>query len=107
MTETKPGPLAGYRPAASPRNGMPLGGGYRRFGNPDWDPANGVHLDPEAVAAGIASPNRWPGGKAARLAVYAKARDAGLTREQAAARVGIAPDTSVKYERAYRRGEIS
>lgn len=89
----------------SPRNGMPTGGGYRRKGNPEWDPANGVHLDEEAVAPGAAAPNRWPGGRAGRLAAYSQGRRDGLTQEEAAERVRIAPDTAVKYERMHRRAE--
>lgn len=85
------------------RNGAPEGGGYKFRKYEDWSPENGVHLDEDAVAPGVAAAGRWPGGKAARLAAYAEARRSGLTQAQAAERVEIAPDTAVKYERAYRR----
>lgn len=104
MTETKPGPLAGYRPAASPRNGMPSGGGYRRFGNPDWDPANGVHLDEEAVMPSVPAARRAPLGRPARLAAYSEAREKGLSRAEAAGAAGIARSTAARYEREYRAG---
>ena len=104
MSETRIGPLSGYRPAGSPRNGLPGERPYQYRGTPGWDPARGVHRDPGEVAPPMRSGGAWPGGKAARVAAYSQARDSGLTRAQAAARVGISRETAGKYERLYLGG---
>lgn len=46
------GPVPGYRPEGSSRNGLSLEGKPYRFkGQADWDPWNGVHRNPAEVLA--------------------------------------------------------
>lgn len=100
------GPIPGYRPVGSPRNGLPEGasGGYRRMGDPNWDPWNGSHHDPSIVTT---EPRRKAPAAASRprsvkLAEYCEARDAEMTQAEAAEYAGVAVSTAEKYERDWR-----
>lgn len=107
MAETRTGPLPGYRPAASPRNGRPPEVAYRFRKTAGWDPFKGVHRDLAEVIPQVPEARRAPGGRGARLAAYAEARDAGFTRLEAAEYAGIARATAARYEREYKAGGTS
>jgi hypothetical protein len=105
------GPIPGYRPVGSARNGLPEGTsrGYRRLGDPNWDPWNGSHHDPSVVSK---APRRPVPPSAARsrsvkLSEYCGYRDEGWTMAEAAELTGIAESTAEKYERGYRAAKAA
>jgi hypothetical protein len=114
--------LPGRRPGAdgSRPNGLQetATGGYRRFGDLDWDPYRGRHHEDPSVAAKSDAP-RGPGVTPGRAAIAASVkaqkdrRDArvaecarllaeGLKVKQVASRLGLAESTVRDYQKILR-----
>lgn len=100
MSGNRIGPLAGYRPSAGPRNGLPESAtrGYRRFGMPGWNPAKGVHYDEAEVMA-----VRTADGYEARLSAYADMVTQGMEPHEIALRLEVSRSTVTEYRRTLRR----
>jgi DNA-binding NarL/FixJ family response regulator len=122
MAEMRLARLPGRRPGADGArpNGLPETAtrGYRRFGDPDWDPWLGRHHEDPSVAARSDAP-RGPGVTPGRAAIAASVqaqqdrRDArvaecarlladGLKVKQVATRVGVSESTVRDYQRILR-----
>ena len=89
--------LQGSRPgsAGAPRNGRPEGG-YRRFGDPNWHPADLGPIEKGGREAGGRSQHE---ARERRLAEFAAWREKGRTVAEAAREVGVTRNTGNAYER--------
>lgn len=83
------------------QNGMPTGGGYRYHKIPGWNPAVGL----PAKAPRPVDRSRLE--KLARIALFAKFREAGMSVTEASKAVGVHRETGRQYERELRAGRTS
>jgi hypothetical protein len=103
------GPVPGYRPEGSARNGLTAGAKpYQYKGTPGWNPAQGVHRNAADVMPrpGAAGPQGWAATqsqeKDARVAEFTRLRAIGLTYAQIAAEMGVSDATVKSYGRQAR-----
>jgi DNA-directed RNA polymerase specialized sigma24 family protein len=95
-------------PAGIARTGTFLEGKpYRRFGNPDWDPAAGLS-EPAAPGRGLhpaheALRARQKAAAEARQRKFAAHRSEGLSVAEAAGLIGISVKTARRYEAERKR----
>jgi hypothetical protein len=83
-----------------------MAGGYKYRGDPDWKPGDMRYREPRP-AEPLPQNAKVSAGRAQRLAEYARLRLADVSKEQAAAQLGISRSTGRMYEREFRqqRGE--
>jgi hypothetical protein len=89
-------------PGSGGRNGWPSGGNYRRFGDPDWDPAKVAFPPPQRMTV-----NRLREQSGQRHKRFAELRAEGMPWDEAGAAVGISRKTAWRYEQERKRGEES